>query len=324
MRHGQVTASLMHAAGWARSRYALLLVLLALGAMVGCDPIGTGEDTEPAKAAQAEAEQIPREEAPAEAEQPPQEVSEAEGEQLAEEEGEDAAQKAEEEPPIWDKPRFTERKEERERMVEQQIAGRRYGGVKNEHVLEAMQQVPRHLFVRPGEQRAAYADRPLPIGYGQTISQPYIVGLMTELLEVEPGDRLLEIGTGSGYQAAVLTELTPHVYTMEIIKKLGLSAQERLEKLGYKTAEVKVEDGYFGWEEHAPFDGIIVTCAAGHIPPPLLKQLKPGGRMVIPVGAAFETQFLVVVSKDEGGNIRSRQVLPVRFVPMTGRAQEDP
>lgn len=312
-----MTASLMHAAGWARSRYALLLVLLALGAMVGCDPIGTGEDTEPAKAAQAEAEQIPREEAPAEAEQPPQEVSEAEGEQLAEEEGEDAAQKAEEEPPIWDKPRFTERKEERERMVEQQIAGRRYGGVKNEHVLEAMQQVPRHLFVRPGEQRAAYADRPLPIGYGQTISQPYIVGLMTELLEVEPGDRLLEIGTGSGYQAAVLAEMEIEVFTVEIIPELFTQATEILADLGYTNVQTLNADGYFGWGEYAPYDAIIVTAAADHLPQPLIAQLKEGGRLVIPIGPVGAVQTLWMFEK-VGEEIEAYNWGAVRFVPLTG------
>jgi protein-L-isoaspartate(D-aspartate) O-methyltransferase len=144
---------------------------------------------------------------------------------------------------------------------------------------------------------------------------------MTELLEVKPGDRVLEIGTGSGYQAAVLSELTPNVYTIEIVKELGRQATERLKKLGYETVQVRVGDGYFGWEEHGPFDGIIVTCAAGHVPPPLLRQLKNGGRMVIPIGEAYEIQHLVVVSKNESGKITTRQVLPVGFVPMTGRIQ---
>ena len=238
---------------------------------------------------------------------------------------EEAAQEdqADEEPLEWERPRFTERKDERELMVEDQIAARGRD-VKDERVLEAMRQVPRHLFVPRSLRGGAYADRPLPIGCGQTISQPFIVAFMTELLEVEPGDRVLEIGTGSAYQAAVLTELTPHVYTMEIIEELAAGAQERLQELGYKTVQTKAADGYFGWEEHAPFDGIIVTCAAGHVPPPLIKQLKPGGKMVIPVRSAFETQFIIVVSKDEDGKIRSKQVLPVLFVPMTGRVQEDP
>jgi len=147
---------------------------------------------------------------------------------------------------------------------------------------------------------------------------------MTELLEVEPGDKILEIGTGSGYQAAVLTELTPYVYTIEIIEVLGEQAAERLETLGYATVSTKIADGYYGWEEHAPFDGIIVTCAAGHVPPPLLAQLGLGGKMVIPVGGVYEVQDLIRVTKDEEGTIRSQRLLPVRFVPMTGRAQEKP
>ena len=219
----------------------------------------------------------------------------------------------------WDKPRFAERAEEREWMVAEQIAAR---GVDDAAVLDAMRQVPRHRFVPEREARSAYADRPLPIGHGQTISQPYIVALMTELLEVKPGDKILEIGTGSGYQAAVLTELTPYVYTIEIIDVLGEQAAERLETLGYATVSTKVGDGYYGWEEHAPFDGIIVTCAAGHIPPPLLAQLGLGGKMVIPVGPVYDVQYLVLVTKDESGTLRSEALLPVRFVPMTGRARE--
>lgn len=218
----------------------------------------------------------------------------------------------------WERPRFEERKDERERMVQEQIAAR---GVEDALVLDAMRHVPRHLFVPARYAGRAYADYPLPIGQGQTISQPYIVAFMTELLEVEPGDRILEIGTGSGYQAAVLTELTPYVYTIEIIEALGEQAAERLESLGYETVGAKIGDGYFGWAEHAPFDGIIVTCAAGHIPPPLLEQLKPGGRMVIPVGRVYEIQYIVRVTSDEEGKIRSQRLLPVRFVPMTGRAQ---
>ncbi len=228
---------------------------------------------------------------------------------------------AQEEPLVWTKPRFEERAEEREWMVLEQIAAR---GVDDAAVLAAMRQVPRHRFVPDRETRSAYADRPLPIGYGQTISQPYIVALMTELLEVKPGDKILEIGTGSGYQAAVLTELTPTVYTIEIIEALEEQAAERLETLGYATVSIKIGDGYYGWEEHAPFDGIIVTCAAGHVPPPLLAQLALGGKMVIPVGGVYEVQDLIRVTKDEEGTIRSQRLLPVRFVPMTGRAQEKP
>jgi len=224
-----------------------------------------------------------------------------------------------ESPLEWDKPRFTERGEERERMVAEQIIGR---GVDDAAVLDAMRCVPRHRFVPARYAESAYADRPLPIGHGQTISQPYIVALMTELLEVNPRDVLLEIGTGSGYQAAVLTELTPFVYTIEIIHVLGEQAAERLAALGYATVGARIADGYYGWEQQAPFDEIIVTCAAGHIPPPLLAQLAPGGRMVIPVGPVYDVQYLVLVTKDEAGTLRSETLLPVRFVPMTGRALE--
>ncbi len=228
---------------------------------------------------------------------------------------------AQEEALEWTKPRFEERAEERERMVLEQIAAR---GVDDAAVLNAVRQVPRHRFVPEREARSAYADRPLPIGHGQTISQPYIVALMTEFLEVKPGDKILEIGTGSGYQAAVLTELTPYVYTIEIIEVLGEQAAERLKGLGYVTVAAQIADGYYGWEEEAPFDGIIVTCAAGHVPPPLLAQLERGGKMVIPVGPVYDVQYLVRVTKDEDGTIRSEVLLPVRFVPMTGRAQEEP
>ena len=204
-------------------------------------------------------------------------------------------------------------------MVADQIAAR---GVADAAVLDAMRCVPRHRFVPARHEGSAYADRPLPIGHGQTISQPYIVALMTQLLEVDPGDAVLEIGTGSGYQAAVLTELTPSVYTIEILAVLGEEAAERLAALGYTTVAARIADGYYGWEEEGPFDGIIVTCAAGHIPPPLLVQLAPGGRMVIPVGPVYDVQYLVLVTKGEDGTLRSESLLPVRFVPMTGRALE--
>jgi protein-L-isoaspartate(D-aspartate) O-methyltransferase len=208
-------------------------------------------------------------------------------------------------------------------MVGTQIAG---GGLYRDAVgdpatLAAMRAVPRHAFVPEKQVRRAYADSPLAIGYGQTISQPFIVALMTELLQVKPGERILEIGTGSGYQAAVLSELTPFVYTIEIIEPLHREVVERFARLGYKTIEARLGDGYDGWAEHAPFDGIIVTCAAGHVPPPLWEQLKPGGRMVIPIGGVYDTQRLVVLTKDQDGRRRSRNVLPVRFVPMTGKMQ---
>ena len=186
-------------------------------------------------------------------------------------------------------------------------------------VIAAMSRVPRHDFV-PGALRAhAYEDRPLPIGYGQTISQPYIVALMTDLLKPARGQSMLEIGTGSGYQAAVLAELGIETYTMEIVPALGEAAAARLDRLGYGRARVRVGDGYHGWPEHAPFDGIIVTAAAGHVPPPLVAQLKPGGRMVIPIGPAFMVQRLVLVTKAADGTLGIRQLLPVRFVPLTGR-----
>ncbi len=220
---------------------------------------------------------------------------------------------------VWDPPRFEERRKDRHRMVEEQIGAR---GIEDQTVLAAMRHVPRHKFVPPQHAASAYEDHPLPIGHGQTISQPYIVGFMTDLLELDEKDRVLEIGTGSAYQAAVLAELTPHVYTIEIIEELAAKARKRLNKLGYDTVKVKTGDGYFGWKKHAPFDAIIVTAAAGHIPSPLLKQLKKGGRMIIPVGGAYETQYLVLVRKGKDGTVRSKQLMPVRFVPMTGRAQE--
>jgi protein-L-isoaspartate(D-aspartate) O-methyltransferase len=221
--------------------------------------------------------------------------------------------------PKWDRPRFEERRTERHRMVRDQIADR---GVTDEEVLEAMRHVPRHKFVPDRHAPSAYADRPLPIGHGQTISQPYIVAFMTEQIELEAGDKVLEIGTGSAYQAAVLSEITPHVYSIEIIQELAKQAAKRLDTLGYDTVEVKAADGYFGWKKHGPFDAIIVTAAAGHIPPPLVKQLKKGGRMIIPVGGTYEVQYLILVEKNQEGELRSNQLMPVRFVPMTGRAQE--
>lgn len=186
-------------------------------------------------------------------------------------------------------------------------------------VMAAMAKVPRHLFVPPVQQLYGYDNRPLPIGYGQTISQPYIVALMTDLMHVQPGDVTLEIGTGSGYQAAILSELVKEVYTIEIIEPLGKEAEQRLVRLDYRNVEVKIADGYYGWPERGPFDAIIVTAAASYIPPPLVRQLKPGGRMVIPVGASFLTQYLMLVEKQPDGSVVSRQILPVSFVPLTGR-----
>ena len=185
-------------------------------------------------------------------------------------------------------------------------------------VMEAMGRVPRHLFVPPDLQDMGYLNRPLPIGYGQTISQPYIVALMTDLLAPEPDDVAFELGTGSSYQAAVLAELVAEVYTVEIVPPLAASATERLKALGYDNVTVRAGDGYHGWPEHAPFDIVVVTAAASHVPPPLIAQLKPGGRMVIPVGSPFLTQHLLLVEKGEDGTVTSRQILPVIFVPLTG------
>jgi protein-L-isoaspartate(D-aspartate) O-methyltransferase len=186
-------------------------------------------------------------------------------------------------------------------------------------VMGAMEKVLRHRFVPPGQADNAYENRPLPIGHGQTISQPYIVALMTELLEPKPSDVILEVGTGSGYQAAVLAELVAGVHTIEIVPQLYESARSRLEQLGYRNVRVKLGDGYYGWPEHAPYDGIVVTAAANSIPPPLIQQLKPGGRMVIPVGAPFHTQDLILLRKDAKGRITTTSILPVAFVPLTGQ-----
>lgn len=219
-------------------------------------------------------------------------------------------------------PGFTERVEERERMVKEGIAGYPYHPVKDALVLRAMRRVPRHLFVPKEYQELAYRNSPLQIGHNQTISQPFIVAHMSELLELEPGHRVLEIGTGSGYQAAVLGELCNHVYTIEIVVPLGRKAEKLLKELGYNQVQVRIGDGYEGWPEAAPFDRIIVTCAPEKIPEPLLDQLAPGGRMVIPVGKQFGTQYMVEVSKDRKGRISQKEHYPVRFVPMTGKSEE--
>jgi protein-L-isoaspartate(D-aspartate) O-methyltransferase len=216
---------------------------------------------------------------------------------------------------------------ERAEMVETIEAHARHapaaasGGGMDPAVLDAMRRIPRHEFVPEELSGRAYEDRPLPIGYGQTISQPFIVALMTDLLDIEPGDKVLEIGTGSGYQAAVLAPLASEVYTIEIVPELGARAAQVLDALGFADVETEVADGYYGWPEAAPFDGIVVTAAASHIPPPLVEQLKPGGRMVIPVGGPFAAQQLMLVEKRPDGGIATRQVLPVRFVPFTGAAE---
>ena len=188
----------------------------------------------------------------------------------------------------------------------------------DERVVQVLSTVPRHEFVPDSERANAYDNRPLPIGEGQTISQPYIVAVMTDLLELKPDQVVFELGTGSGYQAAVLAGLVRQVYTMEIIPALGDRARQTLQRLGYHNVEVRVGDGYYGWEEHAPFDAIVVTAAADHIPPPLIRQLKPGGRMIIPVGSGFLIQQLLLITKADDGTLRTRALLPVRFVPLTG------
>lgn len=197
-------------------------------------------------------------------------------------------------------------------MVAMQIVAR---GIKDEGVLRALRKVPRHLFVPEGSTGSAYGDFPLSIGYGQTISQPYIVAFMTELLKPGQDDIALEVGTGSGYQAAVLSEIVKEVFTIEIIPPLGRAAERRLKELGYENITVKVADGYYGWEDHAPFDCIVVTAASDHIPPPLIQQLKKGGKMAIPVGHPFRVQNLMLVEKSEDGEVKTRNILPVRFVP---------
>lgn len=203
----------------------------------------------------------------------------------------------------------------RRRMVEEQLAGPGRG-LTNARVLAVMGRVPRHEFVPASFRAQAYDDHPLPIGYGQTISQPFIVAFMTEKLEPKASDKVLEIGTGSGYQAAVLSGLVSNVYTIEIVEPLARRAEADLKRLGYTNVMVRAGDGYKGWPEAAPFDAIIVTCAPDHVPPPLVNQLKEGGRMIIPVGPAGDQELFVLRKK--GDRVEKSAVLPVRFVPMTG------
>ncbi len=210
----------------------------------------------------------------------------------------------------------------RERMVREIAVMAMETGVETgqpvfgERVMAAMRKVPRHRFVPSGRELEAYDNRPLPIGNGQTISQPYIVALMTQLLDPKPGDTVLEVGTGSGYQAAVLGEIVARVYTIEIVEELGRKAAETLAAEGYRNVVTRIGDGYAGWSEHAPFDSIVVTAAAPEIPRPLIDQLKPGGRLVIPVGGMFEIQHLLVITKQPDGRTTTRRTIPVRFVPL--------
>lgn len=208
-------------------------------------------------------------------------------------------------------------KKKREELVLQSIEER---GVKDKAVLKSMRTVKRHLFVPQNSVANAYDDRPLPIGYGQTISQPYIVAYMTEVINPKPEYKVLEIGTGSGYQAAVLAEIVKEVYTIEIIPELGNAASARLKKLGYNNVNVKVSDGYFGWKEHGPYDAIMVTAAAEFVPPPLIEQLKEGGKIVIPIGSPFMNQNLMLIEK-KGKKITTKSLLPVVFVPFTRRKE---
>jgi protein-L-isoaspartate(D-aspartate) O-methyltransferase len=207
--------------------------------------------------------------------------------------------------------------EARERMVREQIAAR---GIQDPRVLSALSRVPRHELVPENQRALAYQDRPLPIGYDQTISQPYVVAYMTEQLQLGGDERVLEIGTGSGYQAAVLAELAREVYSIEIVAPLGERARADLERLGYRNVKIKIGDGYQGWPEHAPFDAIIVTAAPGHVPQPLIDQLAPGGRLVLPVGGL--DQELLRIERTEGG-IREERLIGVRFVPMRGEAERE-
>lgn len=207
------------------------------------------------------------------------------------------------------------------RMIEDDVRATRFyldKEILDEKVMQMMATVPRHEFVPENQKDYAYYNQPLSIGHGQTISQPYIVAIMTDLLDLTPESRVLELGTGSGYQAAILSGLVKEVFTLEIVEPLAQTAKERLKRLGFNNVTVKYGDGYYGWEDQAPFDAIIVTAAASHIPPPLTKQLKVGGRMIIPVGTMFMTQQLLLITKQDKDKLQTKQILPVRFVPVTG------
>ena len=206
----------------------------------------------------------------------------------------------------------------RHHMIENDLKAR---DISDASVLQAMEKVPRHLFVAEAMQNRAYGDFPLPIAENQTISQPYIVAFMTQCLTLKKEDKILEIGTGSGYQAAVLAEIVNRVYSIEINKKLAAQADRLLKSLGYGNINIKAGDGFFGWEDHAPYDGIIITCSVGKIPPALIKQLKPGGKIILPLGEVYQTQTLILGTK-RGEKIITEPILPVRFVPMTGEAEK--
>ena len=231
-----------------------------------------------------------------------------------------AAQRGKRLEPLHDHEAFRERINDRQRLLQTRIIPQ---GIDDPNVLKAMATVPRHSFVPVEELKRAYYDRPLSIGYSQTISQPYVVAYMTEALKLDANDIVLEIGTGSGYQAAVCAEISHTVYTIEIVRPLAESAKKRLKTLGYRNVNCKAGDGYFGWPEEARFDAIVVTAAAPLVPPPLIEQLKPQGKMILPLGSPYGAQSLVLVEKDNNNKIKSKSLLPVRFVPMTGRVRKD-
>jgi len=260
----------------------LLLTIIAM-AVNGCPPGRSGDD-KASDSRTAQSEQTPEHKAPANREHPS----------------------------------FRQMAEQRAEMVRWQIEARQ---IRNANVLRAMQTVPRHAFVPAEHQPYAYADHPLPIGHGQTISQPYIVAFMTEALKLSRDSVVLEIGTGSGYQAAVAAEIAKEVYTIEIVEPLARSAAELLGDLGYTNVHVRAGDGYHGWPEKGPFDAIIGTAAAGRIPPPLIEQLKTGGRMILPVAGDLGFQYLILLTKDERGELHQEKLMPVLFVPMTGDIQ---
>lgn len=283
-----------------------LLVLALLASIVIIFAVKSTTEPEPISAAQveeAEANQIPADPN----QQPKQEPKDPNDKRLLR--------------PVHKHPAFAERIEDRAYMVANQIQAR---DVTDPNVLKAMRTVPRHAFIPARRQALAYLDHPLPIGEGQTISQPYIVAFMTEALKLDPNSKVLEIGTGSGYQAAVCAEIAKEVYTIEIVKELAKSAAEKLKELGYHNVFVKAGDGFFGWPKKAPFDAIIGTAAAGRIPQPLIDQLKPGGRMILPVEGRLGFQYLVLITKDEKGYLHKKNVMPVRFVPMTGEVEKTP
>lgn len=221
----------------------------------------------------------------------------------------------------WPRPRSAERRAERDRLVDRHLSAG-FEPIRHERTLAAMRAVPRHWFVPDDWQRFAYDDSPLPIGLDQTISQPYVVAFMTAALDIQPDDKILEVGTGSGYQAAVLSEFTPRVFTIEILEPLGRQAAATLKQRGYTTVQVRIGDGYKGWPEEAPFNAIMVTAGADHVPQPLLDQLAPGGRLILPMGEVNGVQELVLIKKDAKGEMTRQSLLPVRFVPLTGEEME--